>query len=152
MAARSATGAVELVIGIVHLVYFEHRPQAAFVKRTVVRHQGQSLNQRLYLSPHLGEHRRVVRVLVRESVNLLTEPGIVVGLGFDETVERVGDEAVAHNHHSYAAHAAALSVGGLEIDGGKILHDGFFFRADDGVVGRGGDEVDHFKLRNENFT
>ena len=41
---------------------------------------------------------------------------------------------------------------GLEIYGGKILHDGFFFRADDGVVGRGGDEVDHFKLRNENFT
>ena len=31
-------------------------------------------------------------------------------------------QATAHDHHAHAAHDAALSVGGLEIDGGKIGH------------------------------
>ena len=60
MAARGITCAVELVVGILHLINLEYRPQAAFVKRTVVRHQGQTLNQRLDLPPYLGEYRRVV--------------------------------------------------------------------------------------------
>ena len=120
---RGTARTVELVIRIVHLIDTEHRLETAFVERTVVRHEGQSLDQRLDLPPHFREHRRVVRVLVRQSVYLLTEPGVVVGLGLDERVERVGDETVAHDHHPHAAHAAALSVGGLEIDGGKILHD-----------------------------
>lgn len=72
--------------------------------------------------PYVRKDWSSVRVLVRETVNLLTEPGIVVGFGLDETIERVGDEAVANNHHTHAAHAAALSVGGLEINGGEILH------------------------------
>lgn len=49
--------------------------------------------------PYVRKDRSIVRVLVRETVNLLTEPGIVVGFGLDEIVERVGDEAVANNHH-----------------------------------------------------
>ena len=52
---RGATGAVELVVGIVHLINIEYRPQAAFVKRAVVCHQWQTLNQRLDLLPHLRE-------------------------------------------------------------------------------------------------
>ena len=77
--------------------------------------------------PYVRKNRSIVRVLVRETVNLLTEPGIVVGFGLDETVERVGDEPVANNHHPHAAYAAALSVGGLEINGGEILHNYSFY-------------------------
>ena len=38
MAARGAAGAKERIVGIVHLVNFEHRLETAFVKRAVVRH------------------------------------------------------------------------------------------------------------------
>ena len=55
MAAGGMTGAVEFVIGIVHLINIEYRPQAAFVKRAVVCHQRQTLDQRLDLLPHLRE-------------------------------------------------------------------------------------------------
>ena len=55
MVAGGVTGAVELVVGIVHLINIEYRPQAAFVKRAVVCHQRQTLDQRLDLLPHLRE-------------------------------------------------------------------------------------------------
>ena len=127
MAAGGATSAVELVVGVVHLIDLEHRSQTAFVKRTVVRHQRQPLNQRFNLPPYVGEHRRVVSVLVREAVRLLTEPSVVIGRGFDEAVERVCDVSVAYDNNSHAAHAAAFSVGGFEIDGGEVGHfDGLF--------------------------
>ena len=77
---------------------------------------------RFDLSPYRGEHESVVGVRVRETVYLLAEPGVVIGLGMDEAVERVGDDATAHDHHAHAADAAALSVGGLEVYGGKIGH------------------------------
>ena len=72
--------------------------------------------------PYFREHRRVVRVLVRKTVYLLAEPSVIVGLRFDKAIERIGDETVAYNYHAYAAHAAALPVGGLEIYGGEIGH------------------------------
>ena len=56
------------------------------------------------------------------TVHFLTEPRIVVGCRPDERVEGVGDEAAAHHHHAHAAHAAALSVGGLEVDSCKVVH------------------------------
>ena len=122
MMPRSPAGAEELIVGIVHLIDAEHGPEATLVKRTVVRHEGQSGDERLDLSPHNGEHGGVFGVLVRESVYRLAEPGVVVGFGMDERVERVGDDAAAHHHHAHAADAAALSVGGLEIYGGKVGH------------------------------
>ena len=122
VAARSPAGAEELVVGIVHLIDTEHGPEATLVKGTVVRHEGQSGDERLDLSPHNGEHGGVVGVLVRESVYFLAEPGVVVGFGMNERVERVGDDAATHHHHAHAADAAALPVGGLEIYGGKVGH------------------------------
>ena len=77
------------------------------------------------MTPYIREHRCVVRVLVREPVHLLAEPGVVVGLGLDERVERVGDDTAAHHHHAHAADAAALPVGGFEIYGGKVGHGGW---------------------------
>ena len=125
VAARSPTGTIELIIRIVHLIDAEHGPEAALVKGAVVCHEGQSGDERLDLSPHDGEYGRVVGVLMRESVHLLTEPGVVVGFGMDERIERVGDDTAAHHHHAHAAHAAALPVGGLEVYGGKIGHCGW---------------------------
>ena len=122
MMPRSPAGAEELIVGIVHLIDAEHGPEATLVKRTVVRHEGQSCDERLYLPPHGGEHGGVFGVLVRESVYRLAEPGVVVGFGMDEAVERVGDDATEHHHHAHAADAAALPVGGFEIYGGKVGH------------------------------
>ena len=122
MTARGPAGAKELVIRIVHLIDAEHGFEAALVKGAVVRHEGQSGDERLDLSPHDGKYGRVVGVLMRKSVHLLTEPGVVVGFGMDERVERVGDDATAHHHHAHAADAAALPVGGLEVYGGKVGH------------------------------
>ena len=122
MAAGGPAGAEERIVGVVHLIDAEHGLEAALVEGTVVRHERQPFDQWLDLSPHDGEHGGIVRVLVRETVYLLAEPGVVVRLGLDERIERVGDDAAAHHHHTHAANAAALPVGGLEVYGGKVGH------------------------------
>ena len=125
VAARGPAGAEKRIVGIVHLIDAEHGFEATFVKGTVVGHERQTFDQRLNLPPNVGEHRRIVRVLVREPVNLLAEPRVVVGFGLDERVKRVGDDTSTHHHHTHAAHAAALPVGGLEVYGCKVGHCGW---------------------------
>ena len=122
MAARGPAGAKELVIRIIHLIGLEHGLEATLIEGTVVGHQGQSGDAGCYLSPHVWKEWGGVGVGVTEPMYLLTEPRVVVGSGPDERVEGVGDEAAAHHHHADAAHTAALSVGGLEIYGGKVGH------------------------------
>lgn len=123
MPPRGPAGAVESVVGIVHLIDTEGRPQAPLVERAVVGHQGQSGDERLHLPPHVGERGGGVGVFVPQAVHLAAEPAVVVGLGVDERVECVGNHAAAHHHHSHAAHAAGVSVGGLEIYCCKGGHD-----------------------------
>lgn len=134
MAARGPAGAEERIVGVIHLIDAEHGLEAALVEGAVVRHERQTFDQRLNLPPNVGEHRRIVRVLVREPVNLLAEPRVVVGFGLDERVKRVGDDTSTHHHHTHAAHAAAVPVGGLEVYGCKVGHNkladtSFFYAA-----------------------
>ncbi len=122
MPPRGATGAIKLVVRIIHLIGLEHGLEAALIEGTIVGHQRQSGDAGRNLSPHFREGGGGVGIGVTEAVHFLTEPRIVVGRGPDERVEGVGDEAAAHHHHAHAAHTAALSVGGLKIYGGKVGH------------------------------
>ena len=61
--ARCYAGAMELIIGIIHLIDTEDGLQTTLVEGLVVRHQWQSFDERLYLPPHFGEYRGIVRVL-----------------------------------------------------------------------------------------
>ena len=68
--AGSHTGAVEFVIGIVHLVTAEHGLQTAFVESFVMGNEGQALNQRFYLLPYFWEYWGFFSVLTRKTMNL----------------------------------------------------------------------------------
>ena len=123
---RGPAGAAEPVAGILHLVGLENGFEATLVEGAVVRHKGQSGDARGDLFPHFREGGGVVGVFGPQAVHFLAEPRVVVRHGVDEAVEGVGDEAVAHHHHADAAHAAALSVGGLEINGCEVFHTSLF--------------------------
>ena len=49
---RGHAGAVEFIVGIVHLITTEHSFQTAFIKNLVVCHKRQALYQWCYLRPH----------------------------------------------------------------------------------------------------
>ena len=113
---------MELIVGIVHLIYPEHCLEAAFVETGVVRHERQTFDQRRNLFPYIREHGCIVRVLGTQPVHALAEPLVVLRLGVDEAVERVRHLPVAHNHHSHRTHAGRLLVCRLEIYCRKISH------------------------------
>ena len=114
--------AMELIVGIVHLIAAEHSLQTVLVEGLVVGHQRQTVDQRLYLSPHVREERCILRVVDRQTMHPSAPVCVVVGLGLYQRVERVHDLAVSHDHHSHGAHAGALVVGRLEVYRSKVSH------------------------------
>ncbi len=84
-----------------------------------MRHERKALNHRGDLLPYIREHRSVLRVLLREAVDLLTEPLIVLRLGVNQAVERIHYLAITDDDHSNAADAGTTLIGCLEVYGGK---------------------------------
>ena len=121
-ASRSNAGAVERIIGIVHLVAAEDSFQTAFVETLVVSHQREPFYQRFNLSPDIRKHGCVFRIFARQAMHPGVPVGVIVRLGLDERIERVYYLAVPHNDHAHTAHAGALVIGRLEIYGCKVSH------------------------------
>ena len=122
LALGGHAGAIKIIVRVIHLVAAEDRFQAALVKGFVVSHQRQSLDEGLNLCPHVRKHGRIVGVFMPQAVDALAPVAVIVGLGLDEGIECVHNAAVTHNDNAHRAHAGALAVGGLKIDGGKISH------------------------------
>lgn len=120
--ARGTERAVKLVVGIFHAVLSKDCFEASFVKRTVVCHEGETLYALCYLSPHLGKGGSVVSIGSRETVDLCSPEGIVVGSGAYEAVEFVYNLASTHHYDAYAAHTRAATIGCLKVDGYEVLH------------------------------
>ena len=72
--------------------------------------------------PNIRENRRVLGILPRDAVNDGVPIVVIVRLWLDEGIERIHKLIVFHNYHTYATHAGALVVGGLEIYGGEVVH------------------------------
>ena len=122
MLARGTTGAIKLIVRIIHLIAAHHGFQAAFVERAVVRHEGQALNEWFYLSPNIRKHRCIFRVFAGDAVDKRVPIVVVVRLWLNEGIERIHELPFPNDHHAHATHAGALVVGGLEIYGGEGVH------------------------------
>ena len=120
--ARRAACAIELILRIVHDIFLKHRPQTALVKLTVVSHQRQPLDKRLYLAPHIGKFRCVSHILQCQPMHPCVPIREEVGMRINKAVELVGNLSVSHHNHSHAAHTAVALVGCLKIYRCKILH------------------------------
>jgi len=122
MFARGTAGAIELIVGVIHLVAAHHGFQAAFVEGAVVCHKGQTLDEWFNLPPDIRKHRRVFGVLAGDAVDKRVPIVVVVRLRLDEGIERVHELAIANDDYTDAAHAGALVVGGLKVYGGEGVH------------------------------
>lgn len=113
---------MELVVGPVHAVHAEDGLQAAFVKRAVVRHEGQALDQGGDFRPHIREYRGVGGITERQAVDHGVEAAVILGFRTYQAVDPVGNLSVVHCDDADTAHARAVLVGRLEVYGCKILH------------------------------
>ena len=93
-------GAVERIVGVVHLIHAEHCLEAVLVERLVVGHKRESLYHGFYLSPHLGEDGSVLSVFPAQTVDAGAFVVVVVGFGMDELVELVHHLSSTNNHHA----------------------------------------------------
>ena len=119
----SREGVVELVVGIIHLIYLEDSLETSFIETGVVRNEREALDERFNLLPDVWEYRCIFSILWTKPVYLLTEPLVVLRLGVDETVEGVHNLPVTHYHHSDGAYTGGLLVCRLEVYCCKICHN-----------------------------
>ena len=120
--ARGDAGAVEVVVGIVHLIDTEDGFQAALVERLVMRHKRKPRYLRLYLLPHFGKNRRIVRVCSAKTMHLTAPVVVILRLRFDERVEAIHHLTTSNNNHANRAHRRTLIVGGFKIYSCKVFH------------------------------
>ena len=120
--ARCSTSAEKLIIRIIHLVAAHDCLKASLVERTIVRHQWQAFDEWLYLFPNVWKHRRIFGIRLGDAMNQSIPIQVIVRLWLDKGVERIYELPFPHDHNAHAAHAGTLVVGGLEIDGGKVVH------------------------------
>ena len=96
---------MEYVGRVVHPIDPEDSLQASFVETGVVRHEGESFDERCNLLPDIWEHGCVIGILGSKSVHLLAEPLVVLRFWMYETVERILDFSVTDYHHPDGAYA-----------------------------------------------
>ena len=120
--ARRDARAVKIVVGVVHPIDTEDGFQAALVKRLVVRHQRQPLNERLYPFPYVRENGGRIGICLTQSVNIAAPVGVILRLGLDERVESFYRLASAHDNHTDRTHRRPVVVGGLKIYRCEIFH------------------------------
>ena len=84
MLARCGAGVVERVVRIVHLIDLMDGFEAAFVERTVVRHEWQAFDHWGNFLPDIRKHRRFICVFRGKAVYLLTKPLMIIRLRTDQ--------------------------------------------------------------------
>ena len=113
--ARGDAGAVELVVGIVHLIYTEYGFQTTLVKGFVVGYQWQSLYKGLYLLPYFGEDWGMLCIFCTKAMHPTAPVIVILWLWLDKGVELIYNLAVTYYNDSNRADRRAFVVGGLEI-------------------------------------
>lgn len=112
----------EQIVGIIHLVHPENRPQARLVEACIVRHQRQPGDGRRDAFPHAWEHRRGLSVLRTQAVHPPAEPRVILRLRMYQAVEPVHHAPAPHDDHPDAAHARRPLIRRLEIYCRKVPH------------------------------
>lgn len=87
--ARFYKGAVERIVGIVHLIHSEDSLEACLVESLVMGYKRQSFYLRLNLFPDIGEDWSFLSIFTAESIDTGTYIIIIVRFGMDKRVELV---------------------------------------------------------------
>ena len=114
--------AMELIVGIIHVIATEDRLEAILVKGFVVGNQRKTLDQRRNLSPYLGEGGGMTGVTFGKAMHLGAPEVVVVGLRLDERIERIDYLAISYNNNTHRAYTRGFVVGCLKVYSSKISH------------------------------
>ena len=125
VAAGSGQGVKELIARIMEPVGIEDGFEAAFVETGVVgdewdigrkniRFKGRQ-DAVFHLVPYIRKERGVLSIIWPQTMDLLTEPCVVVRVRMDKAVEGVHHFPIAYDDDAHGADAAGAAVGSFEI-------------------------------------
>lgn len=102
--ARCHASAVELIVGIVHLIDAEDSLQTTFIKSLVVSYEREPCYLGFYLLPYIGEDRSHFRISGAEAVHLTAPVVVILRFGLDERVELVHYLSATYYDNTYRAY------------------------------------------------
>ena len=117
----SHTSAVELIIGIVHLITTEDCFQARLVEGLIMGNKRQAFNHRLYLFPYFRKNRSFFCVTPGKPMNPCVPIIIVIRFRLNQRIELVHNLSAPYNNHAYGAYTCTFCIGRLEINRGKVF-------------------------------
>ena len=95
-------------------------PKHAAIKRSIVRHNGFLVKKLLQLRPLFPKSGLVPGVAVINAVQRRIEGVVIIGLWFHQEVIGSQQLAIFHHRNPQGANAAALAVGGFEVNGDEV--------------------------------
>ncbi len=95
--AGGDAGAVELIVGIVHLIDTEYCFKTTLVEGLVVGHKRETGYLGFYLLPHIGEDGRIFGVGCTQAMYLTAPVVVILRFWLDERVELVHNLTVPHH-------------------------------------------------------
>ena len=136
MAAGGGQGVQEVVAGIMDAVGAEDGFEAAFIEAGVVGHEGDIGRKTIgfkgrqdavfHLVPYIRKERGALSIIWPQTMDLLTEPCVVVRVRMDKAVEGVHHFPIAHDDHAHGAYAAGTAVGSFEVYDDGVVHSLIF--------------------------
>ena len=102
--ARCNASAVELIVGIVHLIDAEDSLQATFIKSLVVSYEREPGYLGLYLLPYIGEDRSLFCIRGTQTMHLTASVVVILRFGLDERVELVHYLSATYYDNAYRAY------------------------------------------------
>src|SRR5574344_1071823 len=113
---------VEDIIRVIHLICPECSLEASFVESGIMRYQWKALDAWCNLFPDIRKYRSLVRISLRQSVNSLAAPVVIVRLRLNQGVESFDEFATTHDNNAHRAYAGRVRIGSLKVECSERVH------------------------------
>ena len=117
---RTKMRAIEFEIRIRNMIQLMQGLQHALVERNTMRHHRQTFHLVLHVVPYLGKQRRMIRVLIGNTVHLGCPKVVSVRHRLDEAIETVDNLIIPYDDQTHTARTRHLTIGTFKVNGGKV--------------------------------
>ena len=118
---RAEVCAIELEVGIPHVIVLVQSLQDALVERNAMRHHGKTFHLSFHLAPHFWKQWRILGVFFPDAMHFGGPKIVIVRHWLNLAVELVCNLVILDDDDAHAASTCQLSIGRFEINGNEVM-------------------------------